>query len=267
MNMEEYEKFHLNKSNVIMLIITFILLVILIVVSVMLAISLKSENQGLPKLNITSGRYTTRETTLPTVTTTETTTKKVITDSPYYEVNVDELFKDDIYTKRDGLTREEALNIGSKMFDYINSLYDITDYSVFELDSIKNNVKPGEQDLIAKDNIEYGELYNFDKILDKLFIKQVRNNVYNIKYDNKGIIIKENDKYYRALNFIGESPIVIVDKELLDYTAYQITLRVKYYNRNYKELGYTAPNYTSTNFVLKYEDRWKVSQYIYPLYK
>ena len=102
MKMEDYEKFHLNKSNIVMIVITAILVIVLIVVSVMLGISLNKDNQGLPKLNITSGRYTTRETTQSTLTTTETTTRKVITDSPYYELNVDEILKDDLFTKRDG---------------------------------------------------------------------------------------------------------------------------------------------------------------------
>ena len=35
----------------------------------------------------------------------------------------------------------------------------------------------------------------------------------------------------------------------------------------YLKLGYNSPNYSTTSFILKYEDRWKVYQYNYPLFK
>ena len=265
--MEDYERFRLNKSNVFMIIITIILLIILIFASVMLIISLKKPNNGLPKLNVTSGRVTTHETTMTTASTTTSTTKKKIDGSPYYELNVDELFKDDLYKKRDGLTRDEATQIGKDIFKFVNSLYDITDYSIFDLESIKNNVKDGEQDLIEKNGIKYGELYNYDKLLEKMFIKQVRNNTTYYKYNDNNIIINENGKYYRMLSSEGTPYIKVLDVTLDSFSAYQIIMQIKYYNSNYKELGYNSPNYSTTSFILKYEDRWKVYQYNYPLFK
>ena len=264
--MEDYEKFKFNKSNIIMIIITIILLIVLITVSIMLVVSLNKTNEGLPKLNITTGRYTTRETTMTTASTTTSTTKKVVDGSPYYELNVDELFKDDLYKKRDGLTREEAGQIGKDIFKFINSLYDITDYSIFDLESIKNNVKQGETDLIEKNGIQYGELYNFDKIIEKMYVRQNRN-LTSFVYKDKSVIIKENDKYYRALNYVGDSELKIVDISLNSYSQYQITMSIRYYNTNYKELGYTSPNYSTASFILKYEDRWKVYSFNYPLFK
>jgi hypothetical protein len=265
--MEDYEKFKLNKSNIIMIIITCILLIVLMVVSVLLIISINKPTDGLPKLNITQGRYTTRETTATTASTTTTTTKKIVNESPYYDLNVDTLLSDDLYKKRDGLTRDEALTIGKDMFKFITSLYDITDYSIFDLGSIKNNVKEGESDLITKDGVQYGQLYNFDKVMDRFFIKQSRNNIFNYIYKDKYVIIKDNDKYYRMLNNVGNSELKIVDVELDSYTSYQIIMKYRYYNTNYKDLGYSSPNYSTASFTLKYEEGWKVSQFNYPLYK
>ena len=265
--MEDYEKFRLNASNVFMFIITSILLIILIAVSVMLIISLRKPNNGLPKLNITSGRATTHETTMTTASTTSSTTKKVIDSSPYYELNVDELLKDDLYKKRDGLTRAEAEQIGNDVFKIVNSLYDVNDYSIFDLASIKANVKEGEQDLIVKDNIQYGELYNYEKLLEKVLVRQVRKNTTGYKYDDKNVIIYENGKYYRMLSSSTIPDIKIVGTSLESFTPNQIIMQIKYYNSNYKELGYNSPNYSTTNCILKYEDGWKVYQYNYPLYK
>jgi hypothetical protein len=138
--MEDYEKFKMNKSNVIMLVITSILFIILLVVSVMLGVSLKKPNQGLPSLNITQGRYTTRSTTAGTGTTTTTTTKVRRESSPYYEVDVDSLLNDEIYKKRE-LSREEALKVGQGLFEVVNPLYDFTDNSLFDTEAVVNSVK------------------------------------------------------------------------------------------------------------------------------
>ena len=263
--MEDYERFKLNKSNIIMLVLTITLLVILIVVSVMLYYSLKKPNQGLPTLNITQGRNTTHSTTAGTGTTTTTTTKVIREESPYYEVNVDEMYNEELYTKRD-INRDEALTIGEGLFKLINSLYDFTDNSIFDIDTVMNSAKEGEPDIVIERDVKYGELYNFEAFAEKFITKQTRNMIYNYKYKDKKVFYKTDGKYYRMVNTEGTSNVKIVDITLIDYSQYNINIKVRYYNENYKELGYTAPNYSFVNCQLSYEDRWKVRSYKSPLY-
>ena len=263
--MEDYEKFRLDRSNVVMIVITIICFSALVIASVMLYTSLKKPTNGLPNLNITQGRETTNSTTAATQTTTTTTTKKILTDSPYYEYDLDTMLNDDIFTKRD-LSREEALKVGQEYIKIINSLYDLSDYSIFDTDAVARSVKEGETDIYTKNDIKYAELYNFDKFIEKFYMKQSRNEFLNFKLNKINVIVKEGDKYYRLYDENLKNQIEIVDVGIVDYSQFSITCSVRYYNKNYKELGYTAPNYKTTNFVLSYDDRWKVRSYKYPLY-
>jgi len=263
--MEDYEKFKMNKSNVIMLVITSILFIILLVVSVMLGISLKKPNQGLPSLNITQGRYTTRSTTAGTGTTTTTTTKVRRESSPYYEVDVDSLLNDEIYKKRE-LSREEALKVGQGLFEVVNPLYDFTDNSLFDTEAVVNSVKEGEKDIVENKGHKYAELYNFDAYVDKFFTRQTKNMLLNYKYQDVRVFYRDEDKTYRLVNTYGKANIVIVDYELVENGNYTIKYKVRYYNSNYKDMGYSAPNYSFVTVELGFEERWKVRSYKSPLY-
>lgn len=263
--MEDYEKFRLDRSNVVMIVITIILLIALIIASVMLYNSLQKPTNGLPQLNITQGRETTSSTRASTQTTTTTTTKKILTDSPYYEYDSDSLLNDDIFKKRD-LTRDEALKVGQEYVKLINSLYDLADYNLFDTDAVARSAKEGEKDVYIKNDIKYAELYNFDKFAEKFFMKQSRNEYLNFKLNKSNVIVKDEDKYYRLYDESFKNQIELVDIGLIDFSQFTITIGVKYYNKNYKELGFTAPNYKTTNFVLAFDERWKVRSYKYPLY-
>lgn len=263
--MEDYEKFKLNKSNVIMIVITTVLLIILIIVSILLFNSLKKPNQGLPSLNITQGRYTTHSTTAGTGTTTTTTTKVIREQSPYYDVDIESLLSEEIYKKQD-LTRDEAIQVGEGMFKIINSLMDFTDNSVWDMEVIVNSIKEGEEDIVEDRGTKYGQLYNFDKFIDKVFTRQAKSTFYGYQYKKKSIFLKRNDKIYRILNPVGDSQLTFVDVSLNDYNKTNINVSVRYYNTNYKELGYTAPNYKTTTLSIGYEDGWKFRSYKFPLF-
>ena len=264
--MEDYEKFRLNKSNIIMIVITSILLIALIVVGVFLFKAVKKPAQGLPTLNITEGRYTTQSTTASSGTTTTTTTKVRKENSPYYDVNPEEYLTEEIYSKLE-LTQDEAYKVANGLFELTNKLYDITDNSLFDIDVLLNSVKEGEKDLYVEKETKYGELYNFESFLDRFFVKQTRNMLYGYKVKGKYVFLREQGKFYRMSNPYEVSPIVISDTHLSEKGLYSLTLKVRYYHSNYKELGYTGADYTETNFIVAYEDnRWKVKQFVSPIY-
>ncbi|MCR5224298.1 MAG: hypothetical protein K6C11_04045 [Bacilli bacterium] len=264
--MEDYERFKLNKSNIIMLVITSILLIIIIVVSVLLFKAVKKPASGLPTLNITEGRYTTQSTTASTATTSTTTTKAKREASPYYEIKPEEYLTEELFTKQD-LNKDEALKVAQQLFELTNKLYDITDNSLFDIDILLQSVKDGEKDMYIEKDTKYGELYNLQPFLDRFFVRQTRNMIFGYKVNNKYVFLREGDKVYRLSNIIGDAPLVIVDSSVQDYTPYNITLKIRYYNSNYKQMGYTAPNYSYVNFYIAYEDgRWKVKQYVSPIY-
>lgn len=263
--MEDYERFKLSKSNVIMIIITLVIVVVLVYVSLLLYQTLQKPTSGLPQLNITQGRSTTESTTPSTVKTTTTTSRVIRTESPYYEIKVDELLKDDIYSKFE-VNRDQALEIGKGMVELLHSLYDITDFSVFDTEGVLLGAKDGELDKIDKNGITYAELYNFDKFQEKFFSKQSRRDLLSYKINNIPVFINENDKYYRMTDLELVNLIEFVDTSIQSTGNSSITLSIRYYNKNYKDLGYTSPNYKTTTMLLTYDTRWKVKSYRYPLY-
>ena len=197
--MEDYEKFKLNMSNIFMLLITGVLVAILVLVSLMLYKSIKKPTGGLPQLNITHGRGTTKSTLASTYTTATTTSKKINTESPYYDLDVDSLLKDDIYSKRE-LTREEAFQVGNDILGVIHKLYDITDYTLFDTEAVVTGAKEGELDKFVNKDITYAQLYNLDKFLEKFYVKQSRKDLFNLKINNSNAFIHDNDRYYRMTN-------------------------------------------------------------------
>ena len=263
--MEDYEKFKLNMSNIFMLLITGVLVAILVLVSLMLYKSIKKPTGGLPQLNITHGRGTTKSTLASTYTTATTTSKKINTESPYYDLDVDSLLKDDIYSKRE-LTREEAFQVGNDILGVIHKLYDITDYTLFDTEAVVTGAKEGELDKFVNKDITYAQLYNLDKFLEKFYVKQSRKDLFNLKINNSNAFIHDNDRYYRMTNTKWSNLLEFVDTTLVSFSQTAITLNVRYYNKNYKDLGYTAPNYKTTQFVLGFDERWKVKTYRYPMY-
>jgi len=263
--MEDYEKFKLSLSNVFMLTLTLALLGVLILVSYMLYQSLQKPNDGLPTLNITQGRNTTESTTAGSATTTTTTTKKIRTESPYYELDVDNILKDEIFTKKQ-LSRDDALKVGEELFKVVFPLYNYADNSLFDIDATINGAKEGELDAITVKNVSYGELYNFEAFLEKVFSSSNRSSIYNLRYNKTNVFIKEDGHYYRMKSPVKSVNMVIADYNLVSLTSNNLNIQIRYYNSNYKELGYTAPNYKTMNLTATFEERWKVSSYDCPIY-
>ena len=263
--MEDYERFKLSKSNVIMIFITLFIVFILSLVSFLLYQSLQKPNKGLPQLNVTQGRSTTESTTPSTRPSTTTTSRVIRTSSPYYDLKVDELLNDSLYTQYD-LKKDQALEVGKAMVDLFHALYDISDYSVFDTEGVILGAKDGETDKIVRNNISYGELYNFDEFSKKFISNQSRRDLLTFTINEDPVFLFENDKYYRMTDNTLVNMIEFVDVSLVSATQTVITLNVRYYNKNYKDLGYTSPNYKTTTFTLTYDSRWKVKSYRYPLY-
>lgn len=268
MNFEDEDKFIINKSNIVMIIITSILFILTIITAIFLYKSLSNEVKPLPNLETTQGRTSTissRTTTILT-TTTQTTTIPP-SSSPYYKVNVEEILNNDILTKKD-ITKEEASEIAKIMFDFLNKFYNISDVSLFDITSVIKYAKEGESDKITYRNATYGEIYNGNEIIAKAFSKSKQYLITGYKYNNDFIIVKENNKYYRLENKISQFDLVFASIIVEKYNDNNIKANIRYYYSNYEEEGYTSPVYKSLTLELVYEnDRWKTYNYDFPLYK
>ncbi len=259
------EKFKLTKLNIVLIIIAVLLLVLLIIFAIWYNKLANSDDNKLPDLNVTSGRNTTESTSTSEYTTTTTTTTEARHESPYYIVNYDDMLNDSIYTK-ETLTREEALEVGKNYIHLINSLYELNDNSIFNIKNVLDNAKDGESDVYTTNgNVRYGELYDFDKFLNKFTTSSYRSVLLNTRYDKNYIIVKEKDIYYRIENTLNLATPVEADISVSSIAQSSYSIKFTYYASNYKELGQSAPVYYSSTMSITYDDgRWKINSYAYP---
>lgn len=262
------DKFKLDRSNIIFIIITGILVIALVVVAIMLSISLSKPIDDLPELEVTRKKTSTvsRVTTSKTISTTTTTTKRIM-ESPYYETDVDALFDQELLLKSN-LNRNEATKLLEQFYMFTNKLYNTNDNSLFDIKTVIDYAKKNEFDKIVVNNHNYGELYDLDTIIKKYMHILVRNNLPYVEYNGTKIFIKEKNKYYR-LEALDKTGSLIFDRVMVDsYNSKKITGSVTYYMSNYKEEGFTAPVYKTVNLVLEFDEtNWKLREYKYPLYK
>lgn len=263
------EDFKLNKSNILMIIITAISIIILIVMIILLIISFSNPVSDLPTLEISQGKTSTvsPRTTTTTTTTETTTTTTAPLKSPYYTVNVSSLLSNELFTKSK-LTRSEAEEVAKEIYEVANAFYNISDNSLLNINLVINHAKSSESDKITQDGNNYGQVYNYDELVDKLVIDSYKYSLLNIKYDNNLIFIQKNNKYYRLENKLDEVYPVFVSLTVSTYNEYQINCEVRYYLSNYLETGATSPVYKVSNLTLAFENnRWKIKEYKFPLYE
>lgn len=263
----EEDKFKLNRSNIIFIVIFSILLIILIVVSVLLYRSFSKPIEGIPDLDITHGRtstVSTMSTTMTTTTTTTTTTKAL--SSPYYTIDVDSILNSDLLTKQD-LTRSEVTEVAQELYDFANKFYNINDNSLFDIKTTVQNAKSNEKDKIVIDGHNYGQMYNFEAIENKAFNSDMAYKIFDVEYDGVPVIIENDGSYYRLEGSDSDIYPIFASISLSSYNQREIQANISYYMSNYREDGYTAPVYKSVTITLRYDERWQIYSYEFPLYE
>lgn len=268
MNFDEEDKFILSKSNIVLIVISSILLITTIIISVFLFKSLSNEVKPLPDLETTQGRTSTvssRTTTSETTTTVKTTIPP--SSSPYYTVNISDILSEDILTKQD-ITKEEAQQILTILFNFANKFYNMGDDSLFNISNVIKYAKDNETDKIEFKGNKYGEIYNGTAIIEKAFIKRFHYLVTNNSYKRAAVIYKNGDKYYRLENQLSNFEVVFASISIDKFESDYIKSNIRYYLSNYEEEGYTSPVYKSIPLEICYENgRWKIKSYVFPLYK
>ena len=165
MNFDDEDKFVLNKSNIVMIIITSVLLIISIVLGFFLYKSLRNEVKALPDLETTLGRTSTISKRTTTIETTTTVTTTIPPDkSPYYKVDVNNILTDEILTK-ENISRDDAKKIVEVMFDFLNKFYNMGDDSLFNITDVIKFAHEGETDKITYKDATYGEIYQGKEII------------------------------------------------------------------------------------------------------
>ena len=268
MNFDDEDKFVLNKSNIVMIIITSVLLIISIVLGFFLYKSLRNEVKALPDLETTLGRTSTISKRTTTIETTTTVTTTIPPDkSPYYKVDVNNILTDEILTK-ENISRDDAKKIVEVMFDFLNKFYNMGDDSLFNITDVIKFAHEGETDKITYKDATYGEIYQGKEIIEKAYAKSYIYGITYLKYDKYQVIYAANNKYYRLENKLDGAELVFSTVTINQYNNGYISADVKYYKSNYESEGYTAPVYKSVPIELMYENgRWKTKSYVFPLYK
>ena len=98
-----------------------------------------------------------------------------------------------------------------------------------------------------------------------MFSKSIITALLYLKENNDFVFKLENNNYYRLFGSANNN-LEIVSIELKERTEKRIISEVTYYFSNYKERGYTAPQYKTTEFILKFDENWKVSDYYFPTF-
>ena len=265
------EKFVLNKSNIIVLVIDAILF-ILVLVSIILLVNSFKEESGLPELEVTKERTSTsfsRTTTEETTTTTTTTAKRDLV-SPYYDVNVDNILNDELLTKNN-ITNEEALSVANMLYEVASKILNISDNSLLDIKTTIEYAKEGEIDSLINNDIHYGIIYNGESLLKKVFTEYYVLNINNLKINGTKAFINNNGTYYRMENKLSNVDIItnsfILSKDYnYKYDNKNIYASMNYYKTNYKEEGYSSPVYKTMNMRLLYEyGRWRINEINFPL--
>lgn len=261
------ERFKIDISNIIFIVIDVILFLLVIVSIVLLVNSFKDES-SLPDLEVTKEKTSTtgiRTTTEHVPPTTTTTTRRNLV-SPYYDVNVDEVLKEDILKKKD-ITEAEALEVMKLLYGTVDKIFNTSDNSLLDIVTTIDYAKDGEKDVIVSDDKKYGIIYNSDALLKKCFSTYfLINEIGKYKYNNVRLFIKRDNDYYRLENSLGNVTVEISDFVITNYYSGHIEANMRYYKSNYKEMGYSSPVYQLISFKANYElGRWKISEIKYPL--
>lgn len=263
------EDFKIDKSNVLMLLITLGILIVLIIVSLILINSLSKPVEDLPDLEVTKGRTSTLSSR--TKSTTTTTTTKVTTTrapgSPYYDIDVDSLLQEEILTK-EKILRKDAEEIIGILYEFANRFYNLSDNSLIDVEYTINNVLLNDNDVIVIDGNRYGIIYDYEKLIDKLIASDRQYVLNHISYNNIDVFVKQDGNTYRLENKIGDVYPILASLSVDKFSSTEIHGFVRYYMSDYAEQGHTSPVYKQTKFNLKFEDgRWKISEYIYPAFE
>jgi hypothetical protein len=266
------DEFKLSKLNITLIIVDIILVIVVIASAVRLIVSLNDSNDTIPDLRTTAGKTSTKEADLTVTTTTEavtiTTKKQGNQNSPYYDLVVNSLLTDEIYTKNTGLTNKEQEQIIEGCFNVLRAIYDYADNDLINIEYLLEHVKSGEADSITANDHKYGMIYNSNELFKRLFYAPGGISFTNYKY--KGIpILKESNGNYYKIEKLGDTSSFIVDRYAIEYpmSGSIIYGKVTYYDSNYKELGYASPNYKSAKISLRYDTEnkvWKILSFEFP---
>ncbi len=267
------DEFKFTKLNIILIVFNVGLVILCVLAAIQLIGSLRDKNEKIPELLTTADKSSTRAGDLTNTTTEETTittTKKQGNlNSPYYDYNIDELFKDELVTKENITTTSEQKALVKIYFDILSYLYDVTNDELINTSYLLEHVKPGEKDMIIYNNHKYGIVYNGEALLNKIFFYS-KTAGRPIKYMSEGlpIILEKDGNVYKLENTIGKS-ILHIDSYSLssNMSGGTINGKIIYYNTNYKEQGLKTPDYKSAMLKLKYktEDKmWKVESFDFP---
>ncbi len=260
------EKFKLNKSNIIFMVIDIVLFILVVISFIFLAKSFGEESL-LPDLEITQDRTSTkspRTTTTSTTTTTVPATKKSL-NSPYYNLDPNTLLTSELLTKKE-LSKDEAMEVMTLLYETGSKVFNTTDNSLLDIATTIEYAKEGEIDKVVIDDVNYGIVYNGNDLLKKLFTNSYLYALNNQRIKGKSVFKVKNNNYYRMENKLSDVELVIVNKNIDFYSTASITANITYYKSNYKEEGYTSPVYKKFIFEAFYEEnRWKLSEFKFPL--
>lgn len=263
------DKFSLNKSNKIMIIITSVSLVILGISIIFLTNSYSKPIKELPDLATTEGRTSTKyakETTTETTTSSSTTTKAPDM-SPYYKVDTSVYFDSELLTKNN-LSKDEKNKLIKQFYDFFSSLYTFYDMSIFKTDIVLNNVKSNENDVITVDGHKYAEIYDGMNIMEKYLSPNITNSIKGISYNGVQIFMIENKKLYRVEPLEVKGKTVLTDLSIVSATQSDIVAEIQYYMSDYKENGLSAPVYKKSKISIEYVDKkWTMNMFKCPLFE
>lgn len=261
------EVFKINKSNILFILIDVILF-ILVIISIVLLVNSFKDDSDLPALEVTRAKTSTTgiRTTTEYIPPTTTTTAKRNLNSPYYDINVDEILKDEIL-KKENLTDEEALEVMKILYATVDKIFNTSDNSLLDIATTLEYVKSGEKDVITVEDKKYGIIYNSDALLKKCFSNYfLVNQIGTYKYSNTRLFVKRDNDYYRLENKLGNVTLEISDFVVTSHYTAHIEANMRYYKSNYKEMGYSSPVYQLMPFKATYElGRWKIAEIKYPL--
>lgn len=260
------ERFKLDKINIIILIIDVLLFILVVISFIFLAKSFGNESE-LPNLEVTKDRTSTisPKTTMTTTMSTTTTTTRKNLNSPYYNLNTNDILTSELLTKQN-LNKDEALEVMNTLFDIGSKITNLTDNSLLDIATTIEYAKDDEIDKITVDNINYGIIYDGNALFKKCFTNNFIYNLSNNKLNGNSIFKVQKGNYYRMENKLGNIELVLINKELDLLSPSLLRENIVYYKSNYKEEGFTAPAYKKFTFEAFYENgRWKISEFNFPL--
>lgn len=261
------DRFKLNKSNIILIIIDIVIF-ILVILSVILLVNSFKDESNLPDLEVIKMRTSTsvKRTTTEYVPPTTTTTARRNLTSPYYDVNVDSILTEEIL-KKNAVSNEEALEIMKTLYNTVDKIFNTSDNSLLDIATTIEYAKDGEIDSILVDNNKYGIIYNSENLFKKCFSNYfLVNEVSKYKYNNNRLFVKRDNNYYRIEDKLGDVKLEVTDFVITQNYTGHIEANMRYYKSNYKEMGYSSPVYQMMHYRATYElGRWKIAEIDYPL--